>query len=299
MELRETLDLCGDIIESEDSDEVVIRGVKFLGTRSANQNPDGTHNFYGIAVRRESLALYEGAKVYLNHPARERPDAERGYEEQVGRLRSCEARRNGSYGDLHLNPHHPAAKQIIWDAKNSPDSLGLSHNALGSGRVDGKKLVIESISQVRSVDLVAAAATASSLFESLQGADVMPETETAAPAELRETLQEANTAHQAQLAELREERDALLARVDALEAAQAAQAHRDAVAALLEAAQLPAGARTEPFLEQLHRADVETAGALIEDRKQLWFSRAPVSAAPASLEEQNNITADAFLRRLG
>ena len=68
------------------SGAIVIEGVKYLGAESANLNGDGTRNAYPLTTRKASQRLYEGAKVFLNHPARSNPARERGYEEQLGRL---------------------------------------------------------------------------------------------------------------------------------------------------------------------------------------------------------------------
>ena len=162
MDIRESIQLTeGSRVEGN-----VVYGVKFLGNRSVNVNEDGSHNVYPLESRAEALPLYEGASVFLDHPDRDNPSAERSYAEKIGRLRGVEALESGSFGNLHVNPKHSLAEQILWDAKNSPDSLGLSHNAVGRGRVDGEQCIIESITAVRSVDLVAAPATCNSLFES-------------------------------------------------------------------------------------------------------------------------------------
>lgn len=162
MRIREILEFSSS---KPTGDRFKIPNVKILGNESVNVNEDGTHNVYPLESRQAALPLYEGASVFLDHPERENPGRERSYSEKLGRIRNVRAVEEGSYGDLILNPHHPLAEQIAWDAANSPDSLGLSHNAQGKGRVDGDKTIIESIVRVRSVDLVAAAATCSSLFE--------------------------------------------------------------------------------------------------------------------------------------
>ena len=154
--------------KDEASGAIVLEGVKLLGNRSVNVNPDGTQNVYTFEARKAALSLYEGAKVFVNHPERTNPNRERGYEEQLGRVRNVEARESGTWGDVWLNPKHPYAEQAAWDAEHSPDSLGMSHNAQGRGRVEGKDTLIEQITRVRSLDLVCAAATTKGLFESRQ-----------------------------------------------------------------------------------------------------------------------------------
>lgn len=148
---------------------LVIEGVKYLGSKSSNVNGDGTHNEYPLEGRVSSEKLYEGASIYLNHPGRDNPGEDRRVEDKIARLRNTSGRSttSGSFGDLWVNPEHPLAKQIVWAAEHSPDSIALSHNAQGSGVVEGKSNKCKvTVTKVRSVDLVAAAATTSSLFES-------------------------------------------------------------------------------------------------------------------------------------
>ena len=146
------------------SGEIVVHGVKYLGVRSQNRNDDGTHNVYPEPTRTRAAPLYEGSAVFLDHAAV--GAAERSYGEKLGRLRNAgQVRADGSYGDLHLNPRHPLAEQVAWDAEHSPDSLGLSHAAIGRGRAEGPDYLIEEIASVASVDVVHAGATTRGLFE--------------------------------------------------------------------------------------------------------------------------------------
>ncbi|REK13005.1 MAG: hypothetical protein DWQ37_10290 [Planctomycetota bacterium] len=138
----------------------VIRGVKILGLDSKNGRT------YTEEACQKAASLYEGAKVNVNHP-KGRPDGPRDYQDRIGTLHNVRFERGGLFGDLHFNVKHPLAEQLMWDAEHSPQSCGLSHNAeCRISRRSGKQ-VVEAIVRVRSVDLVAEPATASSLFESV------------------------------------------------------------------------------------------------------------------------------------
>ncbi|TWT96769.1 hypothetical protein Pla108_25430 [Botrimarina colliarenosi] len=137
----------------------VLRGVKLLGLRSLNGRR------YEEPALRKAIGLYEGSKVNVNHPTRD-PLAPRDYRDRLGVVRNVRLQAGtGLYGDLHYNPSHPLAEQLAWDAEHAPENVGLSHNVLARTRREGSDVVIEAITRVQSVDLVADPATTSGLFE--------------------------------------------------------------------------------------------------------------------------------------
>lgn len=137
----------------------VIRGVKILGLKSKNGRE------YSQSAVAAAAGLYEGSKVNVNH----RSDPRKGamLEDRFGSLhRVSLASDGGLIGDLHYNPKHPMAEQVLWDAENAPHRLGLSHNIEGKATSRGGKTIVEKITRVHSVDLVADPATTSGLYES-------------------------------------------------------------------------------------------------------------------------------------
>jgi len=71
----------------------------------------------------------------------------------------------GLYAEFHFNPKHELAEQLAWDAANSPENVGFSHNVLGETQRQDGKVVVTKITHVESVDLVANPATTTGLFE--------------------------------------------------------------------------------------------------------------------------------------
>src|SRR5262245_16620847 len=116
-----------------DKERGIIRNVKIVGHNSKNGRQ------YTPAALRSAAPLYEGASVNLNH-AKTSP---RGYEDRVGTIRNVHyVEGSGLYGDLHFNPMHPIANQLVYDAEFAPERVGLSHNVHGrSSRKDGKDIV--------------------------------------------------------------------------------------------------------------------------------------------------------------
>lgn len=142
-----------------DAGRGVLRGVKLLGLRSRNGRR------YEESALRRAIGLYEGSKVNVNHPERD-PLAPRDYRDRLGIVRNVRVKAGqGLFGDLHYNPSHPLAEQLAWDAEHAPENVGLSHNVLARTRRDGQEIVVEAITRVQSVDLVADPATTAGLFE--------------------------------------------------------------------------------------------------------------------------------------
>ena len=146
----------------------VLRGVKLIGLASRN----------GRRYRSEALAaavtLYEGAKVNVNHPQRD-PLAPRDYRDRLGVVRQVEFRPgDGLFANLHYNPKHPLAEQLAWDAEHNPGNVGFSHNVLARLSRDGATTVVEAITHVQSVDLVADPAATQGLFEGHAAGETAP-----------------------------------------------------------------------------------------------------------------------------
>ena len=231
----------------------VIRGVKLLGLRSQNGRR------YSVAALRSAVSLYEGAKVNVNHPDRG-PMAARDYRDRLGVVRNVRLEASsGLFGDLHYNPKHALAQQLEWDAEHTPQNVGLSHNVLAKTRRDGEGVLVEAITRVQSVDLVADPATTSGLFEG-RAAKVATDPPAGESDDLPdESLEETN-------AQLREQ-------LDQLRAEQESVQRRERLERLMAAHGVPQGAGepvvTDVFLESLDRASDEDAARIIGDRARL------------------------------
>jgi hypothetical protein len=138
----------------------IIRGVKLLGLASRNGRR------YRESALVDAVSLYEGAKVNINHP-KGHPLSPRDYQDRLGVVRGVEFRAgDGLFGDLHFNPKHALSEQLIWDAEHAPQNVGMSHNVLARTTRSGDETVVEAITRVQSIDLVADPATTAGLYES-------------------------------------------------------------------------------------------------------------------------------------
>lgn len=141
-----------------DKESGVIHDVKILGRDSRNGRK------YSDSAMDQAAKLYEGCKVNVDHPDRSNPKRERGLLEGFGVIRNVKRDGDSVRGDLHFIKSHPAAPVICESAERFPDKFGLSHNAEGDTSPDGK--LVESVTRVRSVDIVGRPATNDGLFES-------------------------------------------------------------------------------------------------------------------------------------
>jgi hypothetical protein len=283
-----------------DRQQGVLRGVKLLGLQSRNGRkylPDA------LAAAR---ALYEGARVNVNH-AKGHPLAARDYQDRLGVVRQIAWRTaEGLFGDLHFNPRHALAEQLVWDAEHAPENVGLSHNVQARTVRQGDDTLVEAILKVHSVDLVADPATTAGLFEevrangatidTLRGSEVLLASATADQLlALRPDLVQG-------VVESRNSENAgLRHRIDAL-TAQATLAERwQLTRKLLAEFQLPdpelrAGAGgdliSQSFLEALlAAADPRAMRQLVAERAQLVKSATQIGGLiregkPASREQQ-------------
>ena len=259
----------------------VIRGVKILGLRSRNGRT------YLPEALQQAARLYEGAKVNVNHP-KGSPTGPRDYQDRIGTIRQVVARGDeGLFADFHFNPKHALAEQLAWDAEHAPENVGFSHNVEARTARRGDQLVVEAITRVASVDLVADPATTRGLFESQAGdpggkpAGQPAEDNTPAPGEVTtEQLQQHRPDLVAALAAEQAGRIAALeAQIERLEAAETAGQRRLLVRQLLGEFHLPdpdtadGSARSivsRRFLEALMTAPGEDAvRALVEERARL------------------------------
>jgi hypothetical protein len=148
-----------------DRPSAVIRGVKVLGLESRN----GRSYLPDALV--QAASLYEDAKVNVNHP-KGNPTGPRDYQDRIGVIRNVSVRpEEGLFADLHFNPKHALAEQLLWDAEHAPENVGFSHNVEAMTSRRGDRVVVEAITRVQSVDLVADPATTRGLFESTQSDD--------------------------------------------------------------------------------------------------------------------------------
>lgn len=143
-----------------DKEAGVIHGVRILGPESRNGRT------YSAEAIRKAVNLYENRNVNYDHPPQGAP--ERHFADRAGWLANVREVTGGLSGDLHFLKSDPRAAKLCEAAERRPESFGLSHNAEGRIVKKNGRNVVEEITRVRSVDVVADPATTRSLFESIE-----------------------------------------------------------------------------------------------------------------------------------
>ena len=259
----------------------VIRGVKILGIVSRNGRT------YLPDALTAAVGLYEQAKVNVNHP-KGSPAAARDYQDRIGVIRNVAARPGeGLFGDFHFNPKHALSEQLVWDAEHAPENVGFSHNVQARTSRQGDRVVVEAITKVQSVDLVADPATTGGLFESQDGkskSSAADAGEAAPAATLKDlSVEDLRRCRPDLVDSLLEERDAELAKlrgeIERLELAEALHRKHESVRRLLTEFDLPDPDTAESwekslvsdrFVESLLAAgDEDAMRGLVEERAGL------------------------------
>jgi hypothetical protein len=258
-----------------DRQTAVIRGVKLLGLESRNGRS------YLPDALAQAAPLYEDAKVNVNHP-KGNPGGPRDYQDRIGTMRSVRVTAGeGLFADFHFNPKHALVEQLLWDAEHAPQNVGFSHNVEARTARRGDRVVVEAITRVQSVDLVADPATTRGLFESAAAGETA--SVSAPPAVRPMTLDELRRDHPALVGQVRKEAAAEIGRlreeIERLTAAELLHAKRQVARRLLREFHLPdpeaddAHARavtSERFVESLLAAADETAmRELVQERARL------------------------------
>jgi hypothetical protein len=143
-----------DLLESTvDADALQIKNVSILGKSSKNNRE------YTDTALNDAVGLFEGVSAYANHRERNKRDVR----EIIGSFINVRKVGDRVKADLQLLKKESWLLEV---AEKMPKAMGFSIDATAKvRRVTGKEIV-ESISSVKSVDLVDSPATVKGLFES-------------------------------------------------------------------------------------------------------------------------------------
>jgi hypothetical protein len=198
---------------------------------------------------------------------------------------------------------------LAWDAEHQPENVGFSHNVQARVTRDAQRVLVEAITKVQSVDLVADPATTRGLFESqAAGAPHTSGGQTFHASEL--TLEQLRTARPDLLDQIERPLREQMARVnhelDSLRAQSVGSQKRDLALRLLAEHSLPLPDGQDPwsravvseaFFEAiLCAADEKQMRCLVEERARLVQSvRQWPAGGPARPVSRDQMPADRLL----
>lgn len=290
-----------DFTESAfDRQTFTIKDVVLLGPSRKDKKRD-----YTIKCLSESAPMFENIQAFVDHPSlEEEKTGRRSVRNLAGKYVNARFVDGKVKADAKLLPNENG-KLYMDIAENMPDVAGNSQVADGLWRKMGDKQIVEQITRVFSVDLVASPATTHGMFES-NGKDIgVPNMEwteiTGAlllahrPDVHEAILKEGQVSRDAEVSKLIEDNKSLKLKVDGFELVEAATKKKTEIAALIESEKLPKEAVTNTFVESLLSADSDKAKALIADRKKLYESaRGGVRrmGGGGALQESEEVTVD-------
>lgn len=153
----------------------VVNNIAILGEKSKNG-----YRYLRDAMKR-AVSLFEGVKVFINHPSSEELKVRRrDVRNLAGKLTNARfdesaVKIRGNFVGLP----NDMGKLFVDIAETMPEVAGMSQNASGRFGKDNGEKVCEEITEVFSVDLVASPATNAGVFENVKNDgnenEVMPE----------------------------------------------------------------------------------------------------------------------------
>lgn len=168
MIINESLDYSGCEV---DQDAGIIKGIKVIGEKSKNGM------IYPESTRRAAHALIEGIRVNVDHNSKGKQAEDVPLARRLGKLINVREAEGGTFADLRYFKSHPISAVLVEAAQHPEmsDLMGLSINGSGAGKKTKDGTLVESISRLRSVDLVSDPAAVLGLREAEDTEDIEDE----------------------------------------------------------------------------------------------------------------------------
>ena len=266
-----------EFIRDEAKGTYQVNNVSLLGEVSKNGYT------YAKRAMREAVSLYEGVQAFINHPNQEELKLNRrDVRNLAGKFVNARFDESSTKvkGDFVGLPNENG-KLFVDIAENMPKIAGTSQNASGRFAVVNGRKVVESITKVYSVDLVANPATNNGVFES-ENLDhkenlmedyakiVMEELKIRRKDLCEALITEGNEAGQksrdAEVKTLTDEKDKAVQEADTLKVEKALAGKSATVDKMLNESKLPKEAKTDVFKEQLMKCEPVKDGDTIDEQ---------------------------------
>lgn len=248
----------------------LIENVCLLGPVSKNGRD------YPDAAMSKAVTLYEGVKLFVNHPSVDEMMAgSRDVMKLAGKAFNCKCEGNKIRADVKVLGDDDAGRKFMRIAQEMPDIAGFSHNAKVKSVMKNGREVVEEITKVYSVDLVAYPATTVGMFEEdgtfkeyvMDYSQITLEELRALRKDIVEPLvAEGKAARDSEVAELK-------VKLEGLESKAREADNRKKIGELIAAEKMPQAAASETFISQCLKCPQGTfeqaVKELIKDRMSL------------------------------
>lgn len=263
-----------------DHEKRIIKGVSLLGPSRKDGKRDYTESCLSNAV---TAGLFEGVQAFINHPSlEEEKQGRRDVRNLAGYYDNTRIQDGMVKADAHLL-NNDNGNLYIDIAENMPNVAGHSQFADGKWRRENGKQIVDELTKVFSVDLVASGATTNGMFDSensnlgdsdMEWTDVTGALLLAHKPDIHGAIiAEGAKTRDSEVTKLVEDNKALKLKVDGFELVESAAKKKEQVTALIESEKLPKEAATDVFVDSLLSASDEDAmKKLITDRKELLES---------------------------
>jgi len=266
-----------EFIRDAEKRQYHVKNIALLGEKSKNG-----YRYLRDAMRK-AVSMFEGIKVFINHPTTEEAKAKvRDVRNLAGKI--VHARFDESVakvkGDFIGLPNDEG-KRFVDIAERMPEIAGMSQNAMGKFSKENGEDVVEEITAIESVDLVSSPATTAGIFENdnsnykennaMEYKDITLEELRIRRKDLCETLVaegkvQGETSRDDEVAGLIEEKDKAVQEADTLKAKEAVAGKTALVDKLLADSKLPEEGKSDVFREQLIALKPEKDGETIEEQ---------------------------------
>ncbi len=260
-----------------------VNNVSLLGQVSKNG-----YNYARTAMR-EAVKLYEGIQAFVNHPNREEIQlGRRDVKNLAGKFINARFDESNTRvkGDFRGLPNENG-KLFVDIAENMPEIAGTSQNASGRFAVVNGKKVVESITKVYSVDLVANPATNNGLFETenhkentimedynlIKLDELKIRRKDLHEAILNEGIESGKKSRDDEVKKLTDEKKVAEQEADKLKVEKALAGKSATVDKMLAESKLPKEAKTDIFKDQLMGVEPDDKGEIKEGIKALIDDR--------------------------
>lgn len=158
------------IVEARDGQPPSLRNVVLMGPESRSRAGE-IRRRYSNEVIEALVGMFDGVRVYANHPEPHKLDKERPVGDLIGFVSNP---RKGTdrkiRGDISLIEGLEDTTRVLWCAKNRPALVGFSPHLRGAQKTwkRGGPETIVGVGSVASADIVTEGATTFGLFESTE-----------------------------------------------------------------------------------------------------------------------------------